>query len=401
MPLRRLMQGQRNDILSAKGILEMDWTALTPCQRECVSRLGMTIQLEQEAYLTQHPEIIAMLEIFIAKIVNCSKRREILKASALHFTQPFPPLDEEIRKRLGIPTTGPYTKDNMPPFYYEDEELKNDLKNIITKHYPPEPWNVPTPILSTPNTLSSSFISIITSETTLPTPEPVKTPDPTLSEVMFVVVSNTVDKAIYSRVDDLALRYDTAYVEVMKAVEEAMEIPVEVIKTDIAELFFGAYNMFEMIITEKERIGKKLNTRLTHIAKLINNSNSKSFTQDRFGIYLPREEQFGNESVTAPPAMAEEEPAEEPAGAAAGAAASVKSGASSVSRSSKKVVVKRKSHEYQSLLDGLLPFKHVCVAFYGHRLRGGEEAHINEYDENQGGTSSALLSHSCKSSPGL
>ncbi|KAI8430743.1 hypothetical protein MSG28_000919 [Choristoneura fumiferana] len=274
MPLRRLMQGQRNDILSAKGILEMDWTALTPCQRECVSRLGMTIQLEQEAYLTQHPEIIAMLEIFIAKIVNCSKRREILKASALHFTQPFPPLDEEIRKRLGIPTTGPYTKDNMPPFYYEDEELKNDLKNIITKHYPPEPWNVPTPILSTPNTLSSSFISIITSETTLPTPEPVKTPDPTLSEVMFVVVSNTVDKAIYSRVDDLALRYDTAYVEVMKAVEEAMEIPVE----------------------------------------------------DRFGIYLPREEQFGNESVTAPPAMAEEEPAEEPAGAAAGAAASVKSG---------------------------------------------------------------------------
>ncbi|KAI8430746.1 hypothetical protein MSG28_000919 [Choristoneura fumiferana] len=304
MPLRRLMQGQRNDILSAKGILEMDWTALTPCQREC---------------------IIAMLEIFIAKIVNCSKRREILKASALHFTQPFPPLDEEIRKRLGIPTTGPYTKDNMPPFYYEDEELKNDLKNIITKHYPPEPWNVPTPILSTPNTLSSSFISIITSETTLPTPEPVKTPDPTLSEVMFVVVSNTVDKAIYSRVDDLALRYDTAYVEVMKAVEEAMEIPVEVIKTDIAELFFGAYNIY-----------KKPPPRP---CKCHPQFGYNRFPKDRFGIYLPREEQFGNESVTAPPAMAEEEPAEEPAGAAAGAAASVKSGASSVSRSSKKVVV--------------------------------------------------------------
>ncbi|XP_073959836.1 uncharacterized protein isoform X2 [Choristoneura fumiferana] len=320
-----------------------------------------------------------MLEIFIAKIVNCSKRREILKASALHFTQPFPPLDEEIRKRLGIPTTGPYTKDNMPPFYYEDEELKNDLKNIITKHYPPEPWNVPTPILSTPNTLSSSFISIITSETTLPTPEPVKTPDPTLSEVMFVVVSNTVDKAIYSRVDDLALRYDTAYVEVMKAVEEAMEIPVEVIKTDIAELFFGAYNMFEMIITEKERIAaeiawekrmrKKLKRTLrrqknfkgyetppTPKSEISSHESYKKppprpckchpqfgynrFPKDRFGIYLPREEQFGNESVTAPPAMAEEEPAEEPAGAAAGAAASVKSGASSVSRSSKKVVVK-------------------------------------------------------------
>lgn len=86
-------------------------------------------------------------------------------------------------------------------------------------------------------------------------PEPVKTPEPTLSEVMFVVVSNTVDKAIYSRVDDLALRYDTAYVEVMKAVEEAMEVPVQVIKADVAELFFNAYKMFELIILEKERIG--------------------------------------------------------------------------------------------------------------------------------------------------
>lgn len=66
---------------------------------------------------------------------------------------------------------------------------------------------------------------------------------------------------------------------------------------------------------------------------------SQSFIQDRFGIYLPREEQFSEESVTAPPAMAEEF-AEEHAGTAApGAAASGKSGASSVSRSSKKVVI--------------------------------------------------------------
>lgn len=46
-----------SDILAAKGLLYEDWDALNPCQRECTSRLGMTIQIEQEAYLTQHPEV--------------------------------------------------------------------------------------------------------------------------------------------------------------------------------------------------------------------------------------------------------------------------------------------------------------------------------------------------------
>lgn len=76
-----------------------------------------------------------------------------------------------------------------------------------------------------------------------------------MSEVFFVVISNTVDKAIYLGVDDKALRYDTAYVELKKCVEEAMEIPVYEIKEDIAELFYNAYKMFELLIAEKERVG--------------------------------------------------------------------------------------------------------------------------------------------------
>lgn len=80
----------------------------------------------------------------------------------------------------------------------------------------------------------------------------------TLSETMFIFVSNTVDKAIFLRVDDEILNYDTAYIEVSKAVERAMEIPVTEIRLDIAELLNKAYNLFEFNIMEKERIGKKL-----------------------------------------------------------------------------------------------------------------------------------------------
>lgn len=51
------------------------------------------------------------------------------------------------------------------------------------------------------------------------------------------------------------LLYDTAYVEITKAVEEAMEISVTEIKEDIIEMIFTAYDNFESIILEKERIG--------------------------------------------------------------------------------------------------------------------------------------------------
>lgn len=99
----------------------------------------------------------------------------------------------------------------------------------------------------------SIFINIVTFYDLI---EPVPTPEPTLSETMFALVSNTVDKAVYQHVNDDILRYDTAYVELTKAVEEAMEIPVIEVRQDIAELFFNAYNMFQYDIMAKEKLGK-------------------------------------------------------------------------------------------------------------------------------------------------
>lgn len=86
--------------------------------------------------------------------------------------------------------------------------------------------------------------------------EPVPTPPPTFSETVFAWVSNTVDKAIFLRVDTEAILYDTAYVELTKAVEAAMEIPVIEIREDLAALCYTAYQNFEEIILDKERIGK-------------------------------------------------------------------------------------------------------------------------------------------------
>lgn len=56
--------------------------------------------------------------------------------------------------------------------------------------------------------------------------------------------------------DTEAILYDTAYVELTKAVEAAMEIPVIEIRKDLATLFFLAYQNFEGIILDRERIGK-------------------------------------------------------------------------------------------------------------------------------------------------
>lgn len=57
MSIRQVMKGIPSTNLPVKGILENDWEVLTPHQDECIKRLGMTIQLEQEAYLTMHPEV--------------------------------------------------------------------------------------------------------------------------------------------------------------------------------------------------------------------------------------------------------------------------------------------------------------------------------------------------------
>lgn len=73
---------------------------------------------------------------------------------------------------------------------------------------------------------------------------------------MFTIISHTVDKAIFLHVNDETLRYDTAYVELSKVVEEVMEIPVIEIREDIAELFYKAFRMFEANIMAKEKIGR-------------------------------------------------------------------------------------------------------------------------------------------------
>lgn len=85
--------------------------------------------------------------------------------------------------------------------------------------------------------------------------EPVPTPPLTLYETFFKMVSNAVDKATFAKVTDEDIKYDTAYVELMHAVEEAMEIPVIGVREDIAELLQLAYYVFEKNMDERDRIG--------------------------------------------------------------------------------------------------------------------------------------------------
>ncbi|CAF4744828.1 unnamed protein product [Pieris macdunnoughi] len=254
MSLRKVMKGVPLDPLPAKGILYRDEDALTTCQRECVARVGTTLQLEQESYLSRHPEIRAILETFVSKMTRENKRKGILKEAAEYFTKPIEELESEIKEHLNISEGSSFIKKDAKQFKYNDLKLIDDIQKIISINYPGEPFRILTPDASTINTASSSFVSIATSDTTLPTPEPIPTPEPTLSETLFSLVSNTVDKAIFLHVDEPALRYDTAYVELKKAVEEAMEVPVIEIKEDIAELYYNSYKMFELNIMEKERI---------------------------------------------------------------------------------------------------------------------------------------------------
>ncbi|XP_063374073.1 uncharacterized protein LOC134661810 [Cydia amplana] len=321
------------------GFCESDWEATTPCQREAVARLGRTLQLEQEAFLMQNSKIRYMLETYFSKLVTAGKSRESLKDVAAKMIEICDNVDNN-------PGAHPQNFKEKPVFTYEDKDIERDLKNIYRKHYPPSPWDVSSSIRPTPNTLSSSFMSVVTSETTLPTPEPIPTPEPTVSEVMLQMVSNTVDKAIYSQVNEAALRYDTAYVELAKAVEEAMEIPIIDIRADIAALLCNAYQMFEMDIIEKERIAaeiaweKRMRKKLKRTLRRLHNFKGyetpptpkseisshpsykvppprpcvchpqyhyNRYPKDRFGIYLPRGEEFSKESVTLPTAFAEDE----------------------------------------------------------------------------------------------
>lgn len=57
MSFKRVMKGQNTDRLPARGLFHQNVNAITACQSECIRRLGKTIQLEQEAYLINHPEV--------------------------------------------------------------------------------------------------------------------------------------------------------------------------------------------------------------------------------------------------------------------------------------------------------------------------------------------------------
>ncbi|KAI5641380.1 hypothetical protein NE865_06418 [Phthorimaea operculella] len=260
MPLRKAMRGIPQEPLPAEGLMHHDPEALTDWQRECTARLAMTYQLEHEAYLTQHPEIFAMLELFISQQVTKRKRiASIIKEAGEFFLQPFEEFDNIIRKRLGVGPGEPYVKEDQKTFnVYDDIKLETDLKAIILKHLPPKPWSLSTPSESLRKTESSSFISFLTSDTTLPTPVPSPIPTPTLSEHFMTMISNTVDKAIFTRFDDQAVYYDAAYVAVSKAVEAAMEIPVAEIKEDIIQMYNRAFAMFEGIMEEKKRVAAEI-----------------------------------------------------------------------------------------------------------------------------------------------
>ncbi|XP_037869869.1 uncharacterized protein LOC101736770 [Bombyx mori] len=350
MSFKRVMKGQNTDRLPARGLFHQNVNAITACQSDCIRRLGKTIQLEQEAYLINHPEVKAMLEGFVCKMVQQSKKKDILKEAAQYFTRTVDELECEIKEFLGLPVDASDIKLNQPTMYYEDYELKSDLQNIIREHYPPEPWTIPSPISTTPATLSSSFLSCVTSETTLPTPEPEAQPELTLSQIFYNTILGTVDKAVYQNVDAATLKFDTAYVELQKVVEQAMEIPVIEIREDIAELLYNSYKMFELNIMEKERIAaeiaweKRMRKKLKKTLRRQMNfkgyetpptpkseisshesykkpmpkccvchpqNNYNRYPKDRFGIYLPRETSFSNKNVTATPNISLEDVSED------------------------------------------------------------------------------------------
>lgn len=72
------------------------------------------------------------------------------------------------------------------------------------------------------------------------------------------MVENCLHEATAAKLTDDIIKYDTAYVEVMKIVEVAMEIPVLGVREDIAELLGTAYSIFDNIIDERTKIGKKI-----------------------------------------------------------------------------------------------------------------------------------------------
>ncbi|CAH2227338.1 jg24091 [Pararge aegeria aegeria] len=170
MPLKKIMKGLPKDKLPADGLMSSDLEVLTPCQVACTERLGNTLQLEQETYLLQHPEVKAMLELFICKMSQKNKRNGVLKEAAEYFTRPAEELDKEILERLNLLPEGFNTRGVNLPEPYADEMLMIDLRKLINTHNKPNSPMIPSPAETTYNTESSSFVSVKTSDTTLSTP---------------------------------------------------------------------------------------------------------------------------------------------------------------------------------------------------------------------------------------
>lgn len=80
----------------------------------------------------------------------------------------------------------------------------------------------------------------------------------TMYDYVYNLLAHVWDKATLMKVTEDLVKYDMAYVALMKVVEQAMEIPVIEIREDIVELYRSAYRGFEYNIMEKERIGKAL-----------------------------------------------------------------------------------------------------------------------------------------------
>ncbi|CAB3225215.1 unnamed protein product [Arctia plantaginis] len=328
---------------TADGILYNDWDAVIPCQIKCVETLAHSIQLEEEAYLINHPEIMAMLKLLTCKAIRQNGRKNLLELAGRYFTSPFEKLDNKIRKILKSPPEGPYANAQHRTYRFVDDNLKSDLMNTILEFYPLATDLPSTTETETSNTTSSSFISLISSSTTQPTPEPTPVPEPTLSDIIFKMVVNCMDKATASKLTDDLIKYDTAYVEVMKIVEVAMEIPVIGVREDIANLLGSAFATFDNILEERAKIAadiawdrrmrKKLKrsirrqenfrgykTPSTPSSGLPSSHESyrippqrpckchpqwtyNRYPKDRFGIYLPRDEVYEFTSITVSPGV--------------------------------------------------------------------------------------------------
>lgn len=67
MPLKFVkgLKGMINDQTTAYGLMYNDWVVLSACQKECTAHLATAIQLEEEAYMTRHPEVITSFYILL------------------------------------------------------------------------------------------------------------------------------------------------------------------------------------------------------------------------------------------------------------------------------------------------------------------------------------------------